>query len=337
MVSNHKNTFIGVLLVFLISLIAYFTVQLNFLKQLAISPLISGIIIGMIFANTLRVKMPEQWQPGIAFCCKTILRLAIVLYGFRITFQEIAEVGIDGLILSTAILISTFLLGILVGIKVLKLDRDTSILVAAGSAVCGAAAVLATESSLNSAPYKTVVAVGTVVLFGTISLFLYPMLYKIGVFELDYNQFGLYVGSSIHEVAQVIAAADAINSKATDTAVIVKMTRVMMLAPLLLTLGLILSKFKIKQSSTKSSIPIPWFVVLFILVAGFNSLHLLPQQAINSINLIDTFLLTMAMTALGMETHTSKFRQAGFKPLLLALLLFIWLIIIGYILVKAIS
>ncbi len=334
MASNYKNKLLGVGLVFVFSLIAYFLIQLPVFKKMAISPLIAGIIIGMIFANTLRTKMPEAWQAGIVFCCKTVLRTAIVFYGFRITFQEIAEVGVDGLVLSTVMLISTFLLGIVFGIKVLKLDRDTSILVASGSAVCGAAAVLAAESTLNSAPYKTAVAVGTVVLFGTISLFAYPALYKLGVLNLDYSQYGLYVGGSIHEVAQVIAAADAINPQATDTAVIVKMTRVMMLAPLLIALGFILSRLNSNKTSSKSAIPIPWFAILFIVMAGFNSLQLLPESAISTINFVDTFLLTMAMTALGMETHFSKFKQAGIKPLLLALVLFIWLIVIAYYLVR---
>jgi uncharacterized integral membrane protein (TIGR00698 family) len=271
MVNNYKNKILGVGLVFIFSLAAYFLIQLPLFKKMAISPLIAGIVIGMIFANTLRSKMPEAWQAGILFCCKTVLRTAIVFYGFRITFQEIAEVGIDGLVLSTVMLMSTFLLGILFGIKELKIDRDTSILVASGSAVCGAAAVLAAESTLNSAPYKTAVAVGTVVLFGTISLFAYPALYKLGILDLDYSQYGLYVGGSIHEVAQVVAAADAINPQATDTAVIVKMTRVMMLAPLLIALGFVLSKLNSSKSSSKAAIPIPWFAILFIVMAGFNS------------------------------------------------------------------
>jgi uncharacterized integral membrane protein (TIGR00698 family) len=116
------------------------------------------------------------------------------------------------------------------------------------------------------------------------------------------------------------------------------MTRVMMLAPLLIALGFVLSRLNLnKNNPTKASIPIPWFAILFIFVAGFNSLHLIPQNGINTINFIDTFLLTMAMTALGMETHFSKFKQAGIKPLLLALALFFWLLIIGYILVILIT
>ena len=234
-------------------------------------------------------------------------------------------------------LTSTMVLGIFIGIKLLKLDRDTAILVASGSAVCGAAAVLATEDVLKSEPHKTAMAVGTVVLFGTISMFLYPIMFESGMLHMDVTQYGLYVGSSVHEVAQVVAAGGAVDAVSSDTAIIVKMIRVMMIAPMLLILGVFLSKIKSTGTHGKAKLVIPWFAVLFIAVAGFHSLHLLPATLVSQINHVDTFLLTMAMTALGMETHVSKFKQAGLKPVLLALFLFIWLVTVGYFLTLAIA
>ncbi len=312
------------------AIIATFIAKIPHIKALAISPLVIGIVLGIVFANTLRNKIPQSWLPGVLFSAKTLLRTAIVFYGFRITFQQIASVGTEGLILSTVMLTSTMLIGIFVGIKVLKLDRDTAILVASGSAVCGAAAVLATEEVLKSEAHKTAIAVGTVVLFGTISMFLYPILFRSGILQMDFTQFGLYVGSSVHEVAQVVAAGGAIDAVSSDTAIIVKMIRVMMIAPMLLILGLFLSKLGNHNSKDAKKLVIPWFAILFIVVAGFNSLHLLPTNLVTSINHMDTFLLTMAMTALGMETHLAKFKQAGLKPVLLALILFSWLISAGY-------
>ncbi|VAW36332.1 UPF0324 inner membrane protein YeiH [hydrothermal vent metagenome] len=321
-----SNKIYGVVLVAVIAALAFMIAEIPALKSLAISPLIVGIVLGMVFANTFGSKVPQQWMPGILFSGKTLLRLAIILYGFRITFQQIALVGLDGLIVSIVMLTGTMLVGIIVGIKLLKLDRDTTILVAAGSAVCGAAAVLATEDVLKSQPHKTAIAVATVVLFGTIGMFLYPVMYKAGLLEMDYTQYGLYVGASIHEVAQVVAASGAIDSTASDTAIIVKMIRVMMLAPMLLILGLFLISIKAGPTHAKTKLPVPWFAVFFIAVAGFNSLQLLPPQIVAGIIHFDTLLLTMAMTALGMETHVRKFRQAGWKPVLLALILFIWLV-----------
>jgi len=332
-----SNKIYGITLVALIASIATYAAKIPAIKALAISPLVIGIAIGIVFANTLRNKIPQNWLPGILFSAKTILRIAIIFYGFRITFQQIAVVGLEGLSLSIIMLSSTMLLGIFVGIKLLKLDKHTAILVASGSAVCGAAAVLATEDVLKSEPHKTAIAVGTVVLFGTISMFLFPILFKSGLLDMSFNQYGLYVGSSIHEVAQVVAAGGAIDSISSDTAVIVKMTRVMLIAPMLLILGLFLAQAKSAVTHKKAKLVVPWFAVLFIAVAGFNSLNLLPLQLVSNINIIDIFLLTMAMTALGMETHLAKFKQAGFKPVLLALVLFVWLVVGGYLMTLVIS
>ncbi len=337
---NIKYTLNGILFVALFTIAAIQISQVGFIKSLAISPLIIGIIIGMFYANTLRSHIPKEWVPGIIFSSKQLLRFAIILYGFRITFQQIAEVGVAGLVVSTVMLTTTFILGWWAGVKIFKLDRDTSVLCASGSSVCGAAAVLATEPVLNAEPYKSAVAVGTVVLFGTIAMFTYPALYKAGVFNMDPATYGIYVGGTVHEVAQVVAAGGAIGGAAADNAVIVKMTRVMMIAPLLIVLGILVAKGTQAASSgkkTKFKVSIPWFAVWFIVVAGINSFlsdieSLKPVIA--GINELDTFLLTMAMTALGMETSVEKFKQAGIKPVMLALLMAIWLMVGGYFVTK---
>ncbi|HHL31498.1 MAG TPA: YeiH family putative sulfate export transporter [Oceanospirillales bacterium] len=328
--ASANNKIYGILLVAIFAVIAIFIAQIPHIKAVAISPLVIGIVLGMFFANTIRHKISPTCNAGILFSSKTLLRIAIVFYGFRITFQQIQHVGIEGLAISTIMLTSTMLLGVFIGTKLLKLDRDTSILVASGSAVCGAAAVLATEDVLKSKPHKTAMAVGTVVLFGTLSMFLYPILFESGILNMNLSQYGLYVGSSVHEVAQVVAAGGAVDPVSSDTAIIVKMIRVMMIAPMLLILGIFLSKIKTPNTHGKSKLVIPWFAVLFIAVAGFHSLHLLPANVVAQINHVDTFLLTMAMTALGMETHINKFKQAGLRPVLLAFVLFVWLLTVGY-------
>ena len=334
---NIKYTLNGILFVALFTIAAIQISEIGFIKKLAISPLIIGIIIGMFYANTLRSHIPKEWIAGIVFSSKQLLRFAIILYGFRITFQQIAEVGMAGLTVSTIMLSSTFILGWILGVKLFKLDRDTSILCAAGSSVCGAAAVLATEPVLNAKPYKSAVAVGTVVVFGTIAMFTYPAMFRAGILDMDLSTYGIYVGGTVHEVAQVVAAAGAIGKEAADNAVIVKMTRVMMIAPLLIILGLILRNKPQNPTDKKFKITIPWFAVWFIVMAGVNSFlvgfeNLKP--IIESINKVDTFLLTMAMTALGMETNAAKFKQAGLKPILLGIVMAIWLMVAGYFVTK---
>jgi len=345
---NRKGTLLGILFVVFFASIATTISEIGFIQALGLSPLVIGIVMGILYANTLHHKTPHSWDLGITFSGKKILRFAIVFYGFRITFQQISEVGMDGFLVSLIMLSSTLILGTWLGYRVLGMDKDTSILTASGAAVCGAAAVLATEPVLKSQEYKTAIAVSMVVLFGTISMFLYPVLYSTifegatGFLHMSPREFGIYVGGTIHEVAQVVAVPASIpnaTKEMADTAVIVKMTRVIMIAPMLIFLGLYLSlsaKKEDNQSKEKIRLIIPWFAVYFVAVAGFNSLGLLAQTLVNSINIVDNFLLTMAMTALGMGTVFSKFRGLGLAPLYTALSMFIWLIIGGFIVTKLI-
>jgi len=327
---NRPNTFSGILFVALFATSATFISQLSFLKQFGISPLIVGIILGIIYANTLRNHLPQEWLPGIIFSTKTLLRTAIVFYGFRLTFQNILEVGISGITASALVVVLTFFIGYFVGTKILKLDRDITILTTVGSSICGAAAILATEPILNSEPHKSAVAVSTVVVFGTIAMFLYPFAYKAGLINLDAVGMGIYIGGTIHEVAHVAAAGNTLGAEIANNAVIVKMLRVMMIAPFLIILSLYLAK----KTTQKTKASIPWFAIGFIGIAGFNSLNLLPEILITKINTLDTFALTMAMSALGMETSFDKFKKVGMKPIYLASILFIWLVVGGFYITK---
>jgi len=335
----------GLGFVALIAIIASFISQIPTVQKMGISPLVVGIVIGIIFANTLHHKMPTSWETGITFAAKKVLRFAIVFYGFRITFQQIGEVGLEGFMVSLIMLSTTFVFGTWLGHKVFKMEEDTSMLTAAGASVCGAAAVLATEPVLKAEEHKTAVAVSMVVLFGTISMFLYPVLYTTiienatGFMHMTGREFGIYVGGTIHEVAQVVAVPASIPGASEDmanSAVIVKMTRVIMIAPMLIALGIWLS-FKAKKSGGETSavkLVIPWFAVYFIMVAGFNSLQLVPQNIVNVINEVDTFLLTMAMTALGIGTRFAKFKGLGLAPVYTALGMFIWLVVGGFVITK---
>lgn len=334
-----KYTLNGLLFVVLFALAATLVANLEVVRALRLSPLLVGIVFGMLYANTLRSHAPKEWGPGIAFAAKTLLRLAIVLYGFRITFQQIAMVGPAGLLVSVLAVSTTFVLGALVGRYVLKLDRDTSLLTASGSAVCGAAAVLATETVLRSEPHKAVVAVSTVVIFGTLSLFAYPVMQNTGFLGLTPTEYGLYTGGTVHEVAQVVGAAKAVGDQAGDSAVIVKMTRVMLLAPLLIALGLVLAWVRPagRERGGRVKPAVPWFAVLFLASSAVNSTGWIPQPLLEAIVTVDNFLLTMAMTAIGQETGVDKFRKAGLRPFLLALVLYAWLTLGGYWLVRGLG
>lgn len=333
---KRAGTINGILFVAIFAAAATTIADIQMIRNLGISPLVVGIVIGIFYANTLRNRLPEPWEPGIIFSAKKILRFAIVFYGFRITFQQIAEVGMEGFIVSLIMLASTFILGTWMGTKLFKMDRDTSMLTASGAAVCGAAAVLATEPVLKAESHKAAIAVSMVVLFGTIAMFLYPALYSAGIFDMSAREFGIFTGGTIHEVAQVVAVGGAFGSEASDAAVIVKMTRVIMIAPMLIILGLYLSYRARNEGGEAGSVSlvIPWFAVYFIAMAGVNSLQIVPVGIVDVINEVDTFLLTMAMTALGMETRFSKFKGLGLAPFYTALGMFVWLVVGGYFITK---
>ena len=173
---KRKDTISGIVFVAIFAAAATMIANLPAVESLGISPLVVGIVIGIFYANTLHNKIPAAWEGGITFSGKKILRFAIVFYGFRITFGEIVDVGMDGFLVSLIMLSTTFIIGTYVGQKFFKMDRDTSMLSASGASVCGAAAVLATEPVLKSEGHKTAIAVSMVVLFGTIAMFLYPAL-----------------------------------------------------------------------------------------------------------------------------------------------------------------
>jgi len=331
---NRKGTVSGIIFVALFSLLATYISEIILFKNMGISPLIIGIVIGMIYANSLKSKFPKSWNSGIKFSTKTILRLGIVLYGFRLTLQNLEDVGLSGFVVAILIVCLTFFIGYFIGVKILKLDKELTILISAGSSICGAAAVLATESVLKSQAYKSAIAVSTVVIFGTIAMFLYPFMYKTGIIPLDVSGMGIYIGGTLHEVAHVVGAGNALGNEVSQNAVIVKMIRVMILAPFLIILSFYIMRSGLSKKGEKKEITIPWFAIMFMVVVLFNSFDFLTQRSVEFINTFDTFALTMAMTALGMETSFDKFKNVGFKPIILALILFIWLIIGGLYIVK---
>lgn len=345
---NKGEVLHGILLIVLFSFSAFYIAEFEFVKRLSFSPLIVGIILGMLYANSLRNKLPETWVPGIKFCSKQILRTGVVLYGFKLTFQQVAAIGLPAITADLIIVAGTLFLGMLLG-KLFKVDSETALMTSTGSAICGAAAVLGAEPVVKCEAHKTAVAVSTVVIFGTLSMFLYPIMYRAGLMDgLNDQAVAVYVGSTLHEVAHVVGAGNAIDAaggQVADAATITKMIRVMLLAPVLVIMSLCLSRRQKKAAGgaiQKSKITIPWFAFYFLVVIGINSLlqsaTFIPAEALQSgvgfINNVDTFLLTMAMTALGAETSIDKFKQAGAKPFYLAGALYLWLVFGGYAIAK---
>ncbi len=320
----------GLLLTAAIAMLSLWLGTLPWLQAHGISALTLAILLGIALGNTAYGRLAPRAAAGVGFSKATLLRAGIVLYGLRLTVQDIGQVGAAGVLIDALVLCSTFALAWWLGTHVLGLERNTALLIGAGSSICGAAAVMAAEPVVKGRAGQVAIAVATVVVFGTLAMFLYPLLYQWGVhagwMPLDETGYGVFTGSTVHEVAQVVAAGRAVSQPAADAAVIAKMVRVMMLAPFLVGLSALLARGRRDRQGTRSRIAVPWFAFGFIGMVGFNSLQLLPAGLVAALVELDTALLAMAMAALGLTTHVSALRQAGPRPMLLAALLAAWLL-----------
>ena len=317
--------------------------HIGWLQDHGFSALTLAIVLGMLVGNTVYPLVPRLAAAsgaGVNVSKQNLLRLGVVLYGLRLTVQDIGHVGIAGVAIDALVLGSTFALACFIGTRWLGLDRKTAMLIGAGSSICGAAAVMAAEPVVKARAEQVTVAVATVVVFGTLAIFLYPALFELNqhwaLIPGGANGFGIYAGSTIHEVAQVVAAARSVGPDAANSAVIAKMVRVMMLAPFLVMLSAWLARDDKRHAHTSAAtgqapgkLAVPWFAFGFVAVVLFNSLQWLPASVVAVTTEIDTALLAMAMAALGLATHIGAIRKAGAKPLLLALILFGWLIVGG--------
>lgn len=326
-------------------------------RMLGLSALTLAIIIGMILGNTVYPKFAPKVAEGVTFSKGQILRLAIMLYGFKLTLTQVASVGTSAIVIDAIVLSSTFMLTYWLGTRWLKVDRQTALLIGSGASICGAAAVIAAEPVVKAEAHKVTIAVATVVVFGTLAMILYPVLYHMGWLAawLSPQQYGLYTGSTIHEVAQVVVAGNTVSAEVGNAAVVTKMIRVMMLAPFLLILSFALTeKSPAKVTPTVASdttlngadtaatfntqsafmarlsqVKVPWFAFIFILIVVLHTFISMPESFVASMVTLDNVLLTMAMFALGLTTHLSAIKQAGFRPLLLGAIMFAWLILGG--------
>ncbi len=322
----------GLLLAAAVAAAATAAARLGWLQANGISALTLAIAIGLVAGNLLPAAALHASADGLNLAKQRLLRAGIVLYGLRLTFQDIGHVGLAGVAIDATVLCSTFALACGLGTRVFGLDRTTAILIGAGSSICGAAAVMATGPVVRGRPEQVAVAIATVVGFGSVAIFLYPALFHLlaAVRPLTPASYGLWAGSTIHEVAQVVAAGHAIGDAAADTAVVEKLVRVTMLAPFLVVLSAWFARSGTRDASRpRPPVAIPWFALGFVACAGLRSLDVLPAAAIAAANTVDVALLGIAMAALGLATRLSAMKSAGLAPLGLGATLFAWLVVGG--------
>lgn len=252
---------------------------------------------------------------------RRILRFAIVLLGLQLSLAQVITVGVVGLAIIAVTLAATFVFTVWLGRR-LGIDRQLAELLGAGTSICGASAVIAANTVTRASDEDVAYAVACVTVFGTVSVLLYPAL--AGLLQLTPHAFGLWAGASIHEIAQVVAAAFQNGADSGNFGTIAKLSRVMLLAPTILALSYYSTQRQQKVGAERvgqpaqRAVPKPWFVAGFIAMMLFNSLDLIPH--VDKIYLVQatTFLLTVALAAMGLETDIAKLRAKGCRPLLVA-------------------
>jgi uncharacterized integral membrane protein (TIGR00698 family) len=300
------------------------------------SPMILAILLGMAFHNL--VGTPAIAKPGVTFSLRRLLRIAIILLGLQLTITQVIEVGGRGIGIIAATLVATFAFTVWMG-KLLGVDRKLAQLIAAGTSICGASAVIATNTVTDAHDEDVAYAVACVTVFGSVAMFSYPLLP--GLLHLDPHAFGLWSGASIHEIAQVVAASFQGGQKAGEFGTIAKLSRVMLLAPTVITLGSMAawSAARNDPAAVASSArpPMPWFVLGFVALVGLNSLIPIPAEAKIWIAAATTFLLSIALAAMGLETDVRKLTARGIRPALLGALAFLFIASFSLALIKLIG
>lgn len=311
-----------------VAVVAMAMAKFQIFARFGISPLILAIFLGAIlgnFAKNLTKNVATSGALGIS--TKQILRLGVILYGFRISFGDVAGVGVYGAFAAFLIVFTTFGFGYFVG-RSLGLDKKLAILVSSGAAICGAAAVMATQSVVKASSEKVAVAVSTVVIFGTLGMISYPFIANLVGF--DSMRAGLFSGVSLHEVAHVVAASNAIGESAPQIAITIKMLRVLMLVPFLIFLSIFSFALMGEKQNANLRANFLYFALWFVVAMVVGSLPFFPRDTLTPlITLIDNFLLCVAMGALGLTITKKAFANSGKMPFIVALIIFVWLVALG--------
>lgn len=286
----------------------------------ALSPLAVAMVLGIGWRNL--IGLPEAAREGISFSLRRVLRFAIVLLGFQLTLAQLRAVGLPGIAVIAVTLGATFLFTTWAG-RCLGVAPRLAQLIAAGTSVCGASAVIATNTVTRGSDEDVAYAIAIVTVFGSLSMLLMPGLGSL--MALDATHYGIWVGATVHEVAQVVGAGFQHGAEAGQAATVAKLSRVIMLAPLILCL----SSLARKRGGEAGRAPTPWFVLGFVAMVLVNSALPLTPALHDAVVLATSFLLTVALAAMGLETDIRKLRAKGVRPLALGALAWLFISAVG--------
>jgi len=288
-----------------------------------LSPLVAGVVLGALVGNI--VTLPERFAPGVGFGARSLLRVGVVLLGFRLSAGDLVGLGASGLAVVALVVGLTFT-GTRWLARRLGVSEDLGLLVATGYSICGASAIAAMDGVVHADEEETAYAITLVTLCGTLSIFVLPLIAE--PLGLSGEAFGTWVGGSVHDVGQVLATASHGNADAVAAATVVKLTRVVLLAPLVALVAIRRRRRAIPSSTTGELPPVlPLFVAGFLAASALRSTGVLPDGTLDGIATAEKLVLTVALVGLGMGVRIQRMLRIGGRPLLLGLLS--WVLVAG--------
>lgn len=276
---------------------------------MAISPLLLALLLGLLVA--WGCQLPPSLAPGLSFASRTLLRAAVVLLGLRIGLREITAIGADGLAAIVLLVAATLGFGLWISRR-LGLGADAALLLAASHAICGAAAVAALDSVLRARQADVAQALTLVTLAGTVAMLACPLLGS--ALSLSAEQYGFWVGGSVHEVAQAVAAGHAMGETQGHAASLWKMARVACLLPTGVVVAVLAARRQRAAAASLRSL-VPWFVLGFLAVAAADAAGLIPAAVADALRQLGDLLMAIAMAALGLNSSWRELLRTGFPAL----------------------
>jgi uncharacterized integral membrane protein (TIGR00698 family) len=283
------------------------------------------MLFALLFGMTFHFLYEEgRCVAGIEFASKAVLRVGVALLGARITAHQILELGAMPIATVIGAIVSTIALGAFVAQR-FGLSRSFGVLSGGAVGICGASAALAIASVLprtSESERDTILTVVTVTLLSTIAMITYPLL--VTTLGFDHVHAGIFLGGTIHDVAQVVGAGYSISPETGDVATYVKLLRVSMLLPVVFTIAFVVSR-GVKGGQGGAKVTFPLFLAGFAVLVGLNSLGLLPKIAADGANDISRWCLVTAIAALGMKTSFKDLAAVGWKPIALMVIETAWI------------
>ncbi|PRZ43119.1 putative integral membrane protein (TIGR00698 family) [Antricoccus suffuscus] len=299
---------------------------------------VSGIVIGVVVAAI--IKPGEPLHPGIKFSSKTILQISVVVLGSQLSLTQIVKVGFSSLPVMLGSLIMCLLAAYWIG-RWLGLVGDLRTLIGVGTGICGASAIAAVTPVIGAVSADVAYAVSTIFLFNIAAVLVFPVIGHL--LGMSQHAFGLFAGTAVNDTSSVVAAAATYGPQATNYAVVVKLTRTLLIIPICLGLAAIKARRDRTQQAAEDPSTVeaatdkparsrlwviklvPWFLVGFLIVAAANSIGIIPTSVHPALNEISVFLITVALSAIGLSTDLRALRRAGARPLVLGACL--WVIV----------